>query len=201
MTHRRYIGRCAYGQGPESARRRSREPRCLSYRRSGEALDILTTLPFELDREGEEQGVEWGTVETFTQEAGGSCQSQSALVSGWACQSDFGSGLLPHLAVQHERHLAPSPVEGDVAVHQRLRASGGRSHRTDRAALDERSVDAVLGEIHGTASERVPELLTHRVPGTVDRPQRPLFSLKSGAVLERRPVGSNYLGPRFAPGF
>ncbi len=51
--------------------------------------------------------------------------------------------------------LAARPVQGDVALHPGLRAPRGRCHGPHGAPFDEYGIDAVLGQIHGTASERV----------------------------------------------
>ena len=66
-------------------------------------------------------------------------------------------------------HLSASSVESGVRVHPGLRAPRGRSHRPHRASLGEHGVDAVLGQIRGTALRTgLPELPTHRVPQTVE---------------------------------
>jgi hypothetical protein len=64
------------------------------------------------------------------------------------------------------RHLGPAfarcqclvatrLVQGDVAVHPGLRAPCRRGDGPHRASFDEHGVDAVLGQINGTTSERV----------------------------------------------
>jgi hypothetical protein len=46
--------------------------------------------------------------------------------------------------------------------------TGDRDHRNDRAALHEHGVHPVLGQIPRTISERVPRILTHRVPENIE---------------------------------
>ena len=55
----------------------------------------------------------------------------------------------------YQGRLATLSVEGDVALDPRLRTPRGSRHVTHRASLDEHSLDAVAGQIHGTTSERV----------------------------------------------
>ena len=69
-------------------------------------------------------------------------------------RGEVGRHLGPALA-RHQGLRTALLVEGDVALHPGLRAPRGRRHGPHRAALDEYGVDAVFGQIHGTASERV----------------------------------------------
>ena len=57
--------------------------------------------------------------------------------------------------VRDQGLLAALPVEGHMALYPGLGAPGGRRHRSHGASFDEHGVDAVFGQIHGTASERV----------------------------------------------
>ena len=79
---------------------------------------------------------------------------QATISSSSAAEVRLAGTLGPRLRGR-QGLVAPGPVEGDVALHPGLGAPGGRRHRPDRAAFDEHGVDAVLGQIHGTTSERV----------------------------------------------
>ena len=76
----------------------------------------------------------------------------------------------------------PLSVEGDVALYPGLGPPGGRRHRPHGAPLDEHGIDAVLGQIHGTASERVSQNCRHIVSQELWnlRPSPPPTSRRSG---------------------
>jgi hypothetical protein len=57
--------------------------------------------------------------------------------------------------VRHQSRLPALSVQGYVALHPGLRAPCRRRHGPHGAPLDEHGVDAVPGQIHETASERV----------------------------------------------
>jgi hypothetical protein len=69
-------------------------------------------------------------------------------------RGEVGRHLGPSLA-RHQGPLTPLALEGDVALHPGLGAPRGQRHGPHRAPLDEHGVDAVFGQIHRTASERV----------------------------------------------